>query len=155
MASDRMPSPASSEFYKSKNNTSHELEKSVINYGATNNEIKRGLPVTALEKREVHSYRNLPGLFETASSAECVVRNTVNREIHNDSLRNVSSELEDESVNYTLKCQKVAANERVQSVNVSDMAKATSNAREGGSVSKSAMILATNGEITGLSSILF
>ena len=142
MASDRMRSPASSEFYKSKINASQELDKTVINYGVTNNEMKRGLPVTALEKREVHGYRNLPGLFETASSAECVVRKTVNREILSDSLRNVSSEREDLSANYALKCQKVATYERVQGVSVTDMAKP---AREG----EPATALATNGEMTG------
>lgn len=149
MASDRMRSPASSEFYKSKSSTSHDLEKTVINYDATNDEVKRGLPVSALEKREAHSYRNLPGLFETASSADCVVRKIVNTELHHDSQEKRLSDVGSNSLSYVSKYGKSATHDLPFSANMSGMAKPTAYAREGGHVSKSAITTPSNGDLQG------
>lgn len=147
MASDRMRSPASSEFYKSNSSTSQEPEKCVISSDSSNAEVSRGLPVTALETREAHSYRNLPGLFETASSAECVVRKIVNTDLHHGSHENRAVDLGTNSLNCGTKCYKISSHERSQGVNVSGMVKPSSNAREGGS--KSATVAGTNGQSAG------
>lgn len=149
MASDRMRSPASSEFYNSSRTSSHEPEKSVIKYDVVNDGVTHGVPVTALEKREVHGNRNLPGLFETASSAECVVRKTVNIDLHNDSHENISHDLLSNSSRYGIKCHTSMNDEHSQSANVSENARPTSNAWEGGSASKSAIPVPANGELSG------
>ncbi|KAK3909469.1 Lysine-specific demethylase RSBN1L [Frankliniella fusca] len=147
MASDRMRSPASSEFYKSKSNTSHDLEKTVITFDATNDEVKRGLPVSALEKREAHSYRNLPGLLETASSADCVVRKIVNSELHHDSQERETVDAGSSSLSYGSQCRKSTTYDLSSSVNESGMAKPNAYAREGGHVSKSAISMSSNGDL--------
>ncbi|XP_034251702.1 uncharacterized protein LOC117651631 [Thrips palmi] len=149
MASDRMRSPASSEFYKSNSSTSPEPEKSVISSDSSNVEANRGLPVTALEKREAHSYRNLPGLFETASSAECVVRKIVNTELRHGSQESRAGDSGSNALNCATKCHKSWSHDRPPGANVSGMTKPPSNAREGGSDTKSATAVATNGQSAG------
>lgn len=147
MASDRMRSSASSEFYKSSSSTSQEPDKFTIGSDASDVEVNRGLPVTALENREVRSYRNLPGLFETASSAECVARKIVNTGSHHGPHENRTLDLGKNSLNCVAKCHKISSHEFPPGANVSGMTKPPSNAREGGSDSKSAA--ATNGQLTG------
>lgn len=150
MASDRMRSPASSEFYKSKSSTSHDSDKSVISYAVANAEVKRTLPVNPLENREAHSYRNLPGLIETASSAECVVRKIVNTELRHGSHENRSDDLDSNSLSYGVQCVESTSNDRPQHANGSEMAQASASARDPGASSKSAITVSTNGEHAGI-----
>ena len=73
MASERMKSSVSTDSSEPNSKLSDHYSVVSANYcDLVRNESIRGISTKVLEKRDVNSYRNLPGLFETASSPECI-----------------------------------------------------------------------------------
>ncbi|KAK7874562.1 hypothetical protein R5R35_013132 [Gryllus longicercus] len=82
MASESMRSTVSSEQYAvNHSKLSNDCAVNDRNCSIQNSEPTLGISMKSLEKREIHSYRNLPGLLATASSADSVdIRNTEKNE---------------------------------------------------------------------------
>jgi hypothetical protein len=88
MASDSMRSSMSSDQYEVNNALSDDCEAIVDNINVPKCTSMIGLSMKVFEKRELNSYRNLPGLLATASSVDGIdIRNLDNEDVLDSGIR--------------------------------------------------------------------